>query len=192
MRNRALCAVLATGLTVLFAAPMAVAAPTATYSPDPYGQPGGGTLTVTGDASDETFTLSNAAGGVEVAGPAGINDPDGAGTQCTASGGAVWCDLYDMFYSHVSVNGGAGNDTLIENRPAYEEDDTLNGGAGNDTLLVAAGIHGRFIHLSLNGGDGNDTLTANSPESAGSYLYGGAGNDILNAGTGSLAGEAGG
>jgi Ca2+-binding RTX toxin-like protein len=158
MRIRALCAGLTTVAIMLLGAPLAFAAPTATFS--------GGTLTVTGDATAETFTVSQNGSNVEVTGPAGVNDPDAGGTDCTAAGGTASCA--DSVVDDVVVNAGAGNDTLSDTR----------GGAGGDTD-------------TLNGGADNDTLTQNS-FCCSTFMNGGSGDDILNAGTGAFGYTAGG
>ena len=66
-------------MVLLATAASAAAAPTTALT--------GAALTVTGEDVAETFTISRDAGLnlVEVTGPAGMNDPDGAGTTCSAS-----------------------------------------------------------------------------------------------------------
>jgi hypothetical protein len=68
----------------------------------------------------------------------------------------------------VLVNGGAGNDTIIDNNDVA---DTLIGGIGNDCIVGGSGTD-RLI-----GGGGNPTLVAGTGNST---LIGGAGHDSLN------------
>lgn len=154
-RSRVLRCGLITGAVLLVGAPAAFAAPTATFT--------GGTLTVTGDATDESFTVSTVGLNVQVAGSTSIPDPDGAGTDCVASGTTVTCT--DAATNTVVINGGAGNDGLT-----------------STTTGFATGIS------RLNGDAGNDVLTRNSFSFSGVQLNGGAGDDVLNAGTGALRG----
>ena len=69
------------------------------------------------------------------------------------------------FTGPVTLNGGAGNDTLFGNQFG----DVLNGDAGNDSL------NGGFGDDTLGGGDGNDTLIGHVGNDS---LDGGAGADI--------------
>lgn len=89
----------------------------------------------------------------------------------------------------VSLNGGAGNDTIIGSKKGDSIDggdgnDTITGGNGNDTINaglgddVASGGNGKD---TLNGGDGNDTLNGQNGKDS---LFGDAGDDILSGGEG--------
>lgn len=74
-----------------------------------------------------------------------------------------WASGAGLTYSGV-VNGGAGNDIIVENY--YENHSTLNGGDGDDIILggmgLASGGEGDdiLIGTTLDGGDGDDTLFA--------------------------------
>jgi Ca2+-binding RTX toxin-like protein len=70
-----------------------------------------------------------------------------------------------------SVDGGPGNDTLVDNSGA---NNTLVGGAGDDS--VSGGTGADLIH----GNSGNDTLGGGGP---GSLLLGNTGDDLINAGS---------
>lgn len=88
----------------------------------------------------------------------------------TSDGEAFGQDGIDIlhandFGAHSTLDGGAGNDTLIA---GFNGEFTLIGGAGND-LLVGGEWNARD---SMLGGDGNDSL------------YGGGDNDILDGGAG--------
>lgn len=157
MPRRAWCTGLVTCALALLAAPVALAAPTATFN--------GSTLTVTGDATADTFAVSRSGGYIAVTGPAGVNDPDAAGPLCTATGGTVSCA--DNAVAAVVVQAGGGDDTLT------------TGPIG-------------FTSLLLDGGAGNDTLTTSGDSFGAVRLDGGAGDDVLNAGAGSLRNDTGG
>ena len=75
------------------------------------------------------------------------------------------------FPGPVTLNGGAGNDTLLGN----DVGDVLNGNAGNDSLVGGSG------NDTLIGGDGNDTLIGHAGDDS---LDGGAGADIAVGGLG--------
>jgi len=66
-----------------------------------------------------------------------------------------------------SINGGGGNDTIVDNSSALN---TLIGGAGNDSLHAGSGAD--IVH----GGLDNDTITGGGP---GTFLAGNTGNDVL-------------
>lgn len=93
----------------------------------------------------------------------------------------------------VSIDAGAGNDTLVVNSTgsnsvfAGDGNDTVTAGAGNNHIDGGAGddsISGGSAgtgKLWATGGDGNDTLTS---DAATSYLLGQAGDDTITGGTG--------
>ncbi|WP_353341620.1 hypothetical protein [Pelagimonas sp. KU-00592-HH] len=85
-------------------------------------------------------------------------------------------------YSHVTVEGGAGNDMIdlfdneadrawdgtVENDPGNTIQGTVDGGAGNDTIEAQGGV--------ILGGDGDDVLTVFDD---GGLVEGGDGNDTI-------------
>ncbi len=89
----------------------------------------------------------------------------------------------------VTINGGAGNDTLY----GGIGNDTLNGGPGNDLIFGDAGndvIDGNAGNDSISGEAGNDTLFGSDGDDT---ISGGTGNDQIQGGNGadSLGGDAG-
>ncbi|MFF0110755.1 calcium-binding protein [Streptomyces hirsutus] len=95
------------------------------------------------------------------------------GSGCARLPGALlWCATAGIY--RVSVNAGDRNDT-ITNHVSIPV--SLNGGAGDDTINAGAG---RGLN-HLWGGRGNDTLNG-SPNT--DWLDGGTGADILNGGAG--------
>jgi Ca2+-binding RTX toxin-like protein len=62
-------------------------------------------------------------------------------------------NLIQLFNGRVSVNGGAGNDTISANADSYGVS-TVRGGAGDDELYGSGS--GTYY---LDGGEGDDTLT---------------------------------
>lgn len=87
--------------------------------------------------------------------------------QAELTGGAAAnsISVASNFTGPVTLNGGAGNDTLLGN----QFNDVLNGDAGNDSLNGGVGDD------TLGGGDGNDTLIGHTGNDS---LDGGAGADI--------------
>jgi Ca2+-binding RTX toxin-like protein len=136
--------------------PRVVPAVTATF------QPGSGTLSVFGDALDNTITVSrNAAGAILVNGGAVAVQ---GGTPTVANTALI------------QVFGQGGNDTLSLNEangalPAAQ----LFGGLGSDTLTGGSGADLLF------GQAGPDTLLG---KGGNDLLFGGAGNDVLTGGDG--------
>jgi Ca2+-binding RTX toxin-like protein len=105
---------------------------------------GGGTDTVV-DSGDVNFTLKDASlAGVGTDGLAGIE-------RATLTGGAGNNVLNAAAFTlgPVTLDGGAGNDTLVGTAKA----DTLRGGQDNDTAKFGAGDN-------FDGGSGTDTVTA--------------------------------
>src|SRR5437764_6138664 len=151
--------------------------------------PGTGTLSVFGDALDNTIAVSrDAAGKILVNGGA---VPVSGGTATVANTALI------------QVFGQAGNDTISLNEangalPAADlfggaGNDVLTGGSGNDLLFGQAGndtLLGKGGNDFLFGGDGNDTLTGGTGND---QVFGQAGNDrmIWNPGEGSDLNEAG-
>jgi len=145
--------------------------------------PGSGSLTVFGDAQDNTIVASrNAAGSILVNGGAVAvigGQPTVANTnliQVFGQGGndTITLDEANGALPAANLFGGDGNDTLT-------------GGSGNDLLFGQAGndiLNGRGGNDQLFGGAGNDTLTGGAGDDR---MFGQAGNDrmIWNPGDGS-------
>jgi len=116
-----------------------------------------GTLTVRGDATDDTITLGAVGGQLALNGTAGAG-ANADGTVDIVVDGADGRDVVDASalaaaqYRSLTVHGGAG-------------DDVITGGAGNDHLLGddgndrVIGFHGTD---DLEGGNGNDVLVWNN------------------------------
>jgi Ca2+-binding RTX toxin-like protein len=88
----------------------------------------------------------------------------------TINGGAGNDTVLGSLFANVpvTINGGGGNDTLVG---GLSDNETLDGGAGDDVL----GSGGGLGTDTLRGGDGNDTLSGTSND----VLLGGAGNDTF-------------
>ena len=71
-------------------------------------------------------------------------------------------------YNHVTIDGGAGNDT-IENRVFYA---SISGGNGNDTVINNA------FNVTISGGTGNDSVISKGNNAK---MFGGNGDDTLSA-----------
>lgn len=73
------------------------------------------------------------------------------GTQLINKSGSTtnYDDFINNDSSSVTLNGGAGNDTIINS--AYTSDVSISGGAGNDSIVNSGGG-------TINGGSGNDTI----------------------------------
>ena len=137
--------------------------------------PGSGTLTVFGDAADNSITISrNAAGAILVNGGAvAVNGgtPTVANTALIQAFGLNGNDTITLNEAsgalpRANLFGGAGNDTLTGGSGA----DQLFGQAGNDTLLGKGGTDFLF------GGTENDTLTGGDADD---QVFGEAGNDRM-------------
>lgn len=101
----------------------------------------GSSLTVSGDAANDTITVARTTGAAVAVTAAGINDPDAAGTTCSVTGAVLTCTNVS-----VSVNGGDGDDALTNASPATTDfffgGISLNGGGGNDVLTGSPGYDG--------------------------------------------------
>jgi Ca2+-binding RTX toxin-like protein len=135
----------------------------------------GSTLSVFGDAADNTITISrDAAGTILVNGGAVAvvgDTPTVANTSLVQAFGQAGNDTISLNEANGALPaaflfGGAGNDTLT----GGSGDDFLFGQDGNDTLLGKGGNDLLF------GGAGNDTLTGGSGDD---QVFGDAGNDRL-------------
>jgi Ca2+-binding RTX toxin-like protein len=127
-----------------------------------------GTLTVTGDAADDTGVLTaDATGNILLNGDPITGGPTLGNTLA------------------VLMDGGDGNDVLdVSALPGAGRATVLNGGNGDDSLVGGLGSD------CLIGGAGNDTLRGNQGDD---ILIGGDGNDLLDGGSGDdrLEGDAG-
>jgi Ca2+-binding RTX toxin-like protein len=155
----------------LLAAAPASAAPAATFDAAT------GVLTVTGDASAESFDVSSSGGDQLVASSADLGDPDGAGFDCAASAAGVSCK--GAAVRTIVVDAGDGGDTLTG---VYTLDPValvrLNGEAGDD-VLTSNNFFGQF---RLDGGPGDDELNAGTGRFASSPF--GTGTDTATGGPG--------
>jgi Ca2+-binding RTX toxin-like protein len=195
---------------VLLAAPT-MSIPTAGAAPPTAtGVLTGSTLTITGTASAETFTVSESAGVIQVVSPVFSADPDGAGSACALTNGTtIVCA--DSAVTTLVVNALGGTDTITDTRVSSGDDQdtlnggdsadtityhpttfgplgrtiTLNGGDGADTLTYVPGATFNTPHVVLDGGNDGDTLTKNTFDDP-VLLTGGPGSDTLNGGTGGL------
>ncbi|HET7204015.1 MAG TPA: calcium-binding protein, partial [Steroidobacteraceae bacterium] len=132
-------------------------------------QPGGGaisstfsngTLTVTGNKSDNTIEISRNASGAILVNNGAVKTTGGSPTVANTS-------LIEVY-----GNGGADTITLNESLGALPRA-SLYGGGGNDVLTGGSGNDQLF------GQDDNDTLLG---KGGFDVLYGGAGNDVLTGG----------
>lgn len=83
-----------------------------------------------------------------------------------ALGGDDYVNAFGLFGAAVTVNGGAGDDTII----GGERGDTLNGDGGNDLIFGFGGDD------RIDGGAGNDVLLGGFGNDR---IRGGAGNDLI-------------
>jgi Ca2+-binding RTX toxin-like protein len=138
-----------------------------------------GTLTVVGDGTGETFTISTNGSEVRVAGPSGMPDPDGGGTNCTAAASQVSC--LAAVATTVIVDGAGGADTITDQRAGtISATDSLRGGPGNDTLVYAPAAAGPTLVVDLQGGPDDDDITLGADNAT---ALGAGGNDTLRAGS---------
>jgi Ca2+-binding RTX toxin-like protein len=161
--------IIATALALWLTAPAdaqdAAAGLSAVYSP------GTRTLTVTGDAANNTIAIDRDATGTLLVNNGAIPIQGGPATvtntllvEVNGRGGDDQITVFQAsgLALRARLIGGAGNDTLRGSANA----DELDGGAGNDSLLGGLGDD------TLLGGDGADSLTGND------------GNDVLRGGAG--------
>jgi Ca2+-binding RTX toxin-like protein len=154
--RRLLIAVALSAAAILVLSPAANAAVTASFLP------GTGTLTVNGDALNNTIVISRDAAGKILVNGGAVNVSGGTATVANTA--------------LIQVFGLAGNDTLTLNEangalPAA----LLFGGNNNDTLTGGSGNDQSF------GQAGNDTLLG---KGGNDLLFGGADNDVLTGGDG--------
>ncbi len=103
---------------------------------------------ITGTSSDDT--INNYAGGVTIAGGAGVDSI----YNSTSSNYTI-----NNAWGYVTIDGGNGND-LIYN---YDPRTSINGGAGSDKIT----LHGNCSYITVKGSTGNDTIFTDSSRSAG-------------------------
>lgn len=103
-------------------------------------------MNASSDAASDTFIAKNGSDSsrtaIQAPGQA-LTDPDGADSQCTASGDTVECS--NVF--SLSLSGGDGDDTITEERTGnsfFFSAAIIDGGAGNDTLTGGPGRN-RFL-----------------------------------------------
>ncbi|NEH54038.1 hypothetical protein GR210_35315, partial [Rhizobium leguminosarum] len=122
-----------------------------------------GGITVTGNAGDNTYTVSNAGNTIVEAAGAGIDKVVTTLSSYTL-GDNVENLEHNSWYGSLSAVGNALDNQITINGP-YGYNDTLDGGAGADTM---AGIYGDDIYVVDNAGDvvvevagqGNDTVVS--------------------------------
>src|SRR4051794_2130860 len=115
------------------------------------------TLTITGTGTGETITVNQSGTELTVTASTGMNDPDGGGSECVASGDTATCA--DNAVDTIDVSGAGGDDTLKDNRGTHAggDADSFSGGAGDDTLSNgASGFEGQ---LTFRGDADDDTIT---------------------------------
>ncbi len=117
-------------------------------------------------------SLSNSRSSTLVSGTSADDTIYTSGSYVTVDGGAGNDSIKSGSSSYSVVNGGADSDTIR----GYFASSTIQGGAGND--LIAADHYWSNKVPYINGGDGNDTITNDSSGTHGS-IDGGAGNDLL-------------
>jgi Ca2+-binding RTX toxin-like protein len=103
----------------------------------------------------------------------------GSGTEVSVLGLAAQVNLEHPDGDGLTINAGAGNDTInASNLAAGLVGLTIDGGAGNDTITGSQGAD------TLLGGDGNDLIIGGRGND---FLFGGAGDDtfVWNPGDGS-------
>lgn len=139
-----------------------------------FSQPAG-LLTVTGDAADNTITISRDAAGTIFVNGGAVSIRGGTATIANTT--------------IISVSGLAGNDIIsLDETNGFlpkallfggDGNDTLTGGSGNDQLFGQNGddiLLGKGGDDLLSGGAGNDTLTGGAGTD---QAFGEAGNDLM-------------
>ena len=154
-------------------------------------QSGNSTIDSTAGPGFESVTFRNPTGSLVINGTAGndtitLNSIDPAFAASLTVNGHGGNDTVNAstFDRAVTVDGGAGNDTLVggsgnDSLVGGLGTDSLNGGLGDDTLVGGAGndwLGGDDGNDMLFGQDGNDTLAGGNDNDS---LDGGTGNDSL-------------
>jgi hypothetical protein len=109
------------------------------------------TLTLTGDATNSTFTVRDSGNGTVSA-----TVVDGHGHQTTLSKSGV---------QHIAIQSGSGNDRInytLLNRLTASEQISLNLGKGTDTVSLdfSKGVAASSLSLNVEGGQGSDQVNA--------------------------------
>ncbi|HEX4336442.1 MAG TPA: calcium-binding protein [Polyangiaceae bacterium] len=131
--------------------------------------------TLHGEGDTDTVSFAKRTHAVAVTLGAGADDGDTGGEQDDIVdtellvGGSGDDTLVAATGVAVTMNGGAGNDTLTGDSAA----DILNGEAGNDTLAGGGGAD------VLNGGDGNDVFDEGTTTNGADIFNGGTGIDTV-------------
>ncbi|WP_193227799.1 calcium-binding protein [Aureimonas psammosilenae] len=150
-----------------------------------YGGAGNDTLRITAPGSQWSYTQAS------LYGEDGNDTLDAGNSRYFMLDGGTGNDVLIGGTGYGSLLGGDGDDTLDASRSTYGSTSqliSLNGGAGKDTLIGSAGadsLYGDTGDDALNGGGGNDTLegglgadTLTGGDGA-DFLSGGAGRDML-------------
>ena len=100
--------------------------------------------------------------------------------KINAGSGSDYIENYGV--AKVSINGGAGDDSIMShlNHNDHPDGCTLRGGDGNDYISNDDGLGSNLsggVKVLIDGGNGNDTI---SNDGANSTLLGGAGHDSIN------------
>ena len=151
-----------------------------------------GSITVTGNAGNDTINGGSLTTGINFSGGAGDDTAVGGLGNDTLSGGAGFDriiaaggnDLVDGGDDADTLRGNVGNDTLTGGAGADviiagTGNDKANGGDGNDSILGEGGNDTLFGGLgddTLDGSLGNDTLVGNEGNDS---ILGGGGNDVI-------------
>ena len=146
---------------------------------------GAGNDTIDGGNDDDSITGGLGADSLTGGSGTDVLVETGAGIfGLTASGtsGTLGIDTFFSGFEGASLTGGSGNDTI--NASSASVAVTLNGGAGNDTLTGGAGsdvLIGGAGTDSLNGSGGSDTVfeNANVSYTLSATTLAGNGNDTL-------------
>ena len=143
-------------------------------------QIGGGTGTYSTQTSGSDLIVNVGSGKITLANM-GSKSVNIAGTYSTGSGGVTvqngnavslvsgtsYADSIFNYGNSVTVNTGAGDDTVVNATGGYNS--YIYGGDGNDSVLNAS------FSDTIYGGDGNDTIKSGDS----SRVYGGTGNDFI-------------
>jgi Ca2+-binding RTX toxin-like protein len=125
--------------------------------------------TVSGTNGQDAITVSESKGVVSVS-VNGVAQKFLAATNqditINALGGNDFINAFGVTIASLTVNGGAGDDTIL----GSERADRLNGGDGNDLILGFGG------NDRIEGGNGDDILLGGQGDD---FIRGGAGDDII-------------
>lgn len=138
-----------------------------------------------GGAGDDRFDLNGEY--MRIEGGTGNDRIEGGADSADVFGGDGndFVDVLSYPDQGDTIDGGAGNDTLLVGSNNEERDSlvAVRGGAGDDTIAARSDRHpGLWDGIDANGGDGRDVLTGpDDPDAELSrdLLYGGAGDDRI-------------